>query len=270
MISQPHISQIKDFLETAQNILVLVDSNAEIDVLAASSALFLSLEMSGKNVVFASPNPLVNFNKNLAGLDKVQTEISNKNLIVGFDYDEAAVEKVSYHIGEKTNRFYLTVQPKKGYKPLNKDSVEVGYVGAEADLIFVVGVHNYESLEHLYIGNEQFFTNTTVVSINNFDAQVGDIRLNTSKNINISSAVTELVRQANLEIPEGAATNLLLSIETTTDNFKSLSITPELLEAAAWLMRKGARRIRQDKTNTRSKPAEVAKIKSKSKVVELN
>ena len=144
MISQPQLIQVKDFLETAQSVLVLINPNSDLDTLAASSALFLSLKQSGKDVVFASPDLPANIDKNLSGLDLVKTEISNKNLIVSFDYDENAVEKVSYHIGEETNRFYLTVQPKKGHQPLNKDSVEVGYVGAEADLIFMVGVHDYE------------------------------------------------------------------------------------------------------------------------------
>lgn len=264
MSFQPQITQIKEFLDPAQSILVLISPNADLDILAASSALFLSLEKSGKEVVFASPDLPTDVDKNLAGLDQVRTEISNKNLIVGFDYDEDAVEKVSYHIGEKTNRFYLTVQPKKGHQPLNKDSVEVGYVGAEADLIFVVGVHNYEALEHLYLGSEQFFTDTTVVAINNFEAPVGDIKVNTAESINISSAVAELIRQTDLEISEDAATNLLLSIEEITDSFRSLSITPDLLETAAWLMRKGARRIRRAKATSQVKSV---KVKPKTQVI---
>lgn len=254
MISQQQVLQIKDFLNSAQSVLVLIDPAADLDVLAASSALFLSLEQSGKDVTYASPSlpPIVD--QNLVGVDRVQTEISNKNLIMSFDYDETAVEKVSYHIGEETNRFYLTVQPKKGHQPLNKNTVDIGYVGAEADLIFMVGVHDYELLEHLYIGNEQLFADTTVISINNFEAPVGDIRLNTAESINISGAVAEIIHQANLEISGDAATNLLLSIEETTDSFRSLSITPDLLETAAWLMRQGARRMRKTSSFIHDKP----------------
>jgi len=269
MSFQSQLTQIKDFLDSTQSILVLIGPEADLDVLAASSALFLSLENSGKDVIFASPDLPTNTITNLVGLDRVRTEISNKNLIVSFDYNEAAVEKVSYHIGEKTNRFYLTVQPQKGYQPLNKDSVEVGYVGAEADLIFMVGVRGYESLEHLYLGNEQFFTNTTVVAINNFEAEVGDIKLNTAKSINVSEAVARLIENAGLEITNDAATNLLLSIEETVDSFKSLSTTPELLETAAWLMRKGARRVRRAKVEFEPKLTKKIKkiVKEEKKVV---
>jgi hypothetical protein len=263
MISQPQVLQIKDFLSSAQSVLVLIDPASDLDVLAASSALFLSLEQSGKDVTYASPNLPSGVDQNLVGVDRVQTEISNKNLIMSFDYNEAAVEKVSYHIGEETNRFYLTVQPKKGHQPLNKDTVDIGYVGAEADLIFMVGVYDYELLEHLYIGNEQLFADTTVISINNFEASVGDIRLNTAESINISGAIAEIIQQANLEISGDAATNLLLSIEETTDSFRSLSITPDLLETAAWLMRQGARRIRKTSSpiSTKSIKAQAVKVK---------
>jgi hypothetical protein len=271
MSFQSQIIQIKEFLDPAQSILVLISADADLDTLAASSALFLSLEKAGKDVIFVSPDLPTNVDENIVGLDRVRTEISNKNLIMSFNYDETAVEKVSYHIGEETNRFYLTVQPKKGHQPLDKDSVEVGYVGAEADLIFMIGVHNYESLDHLYIGNEQFFTDTTVVAINNFEASVGDVKLNTSESLNMSSAVAEIIRQANLEISGDGATNLLLSIEEVTDSFRSLSITPELLETAAWLMRKGARRVRRTKDTSQIKPVktkgkanvEVAKLEKK-------
>ncbi len=264
MISQPQFLQVKEFLDTAQSVLVIINSDSDFDVLAASSALFLSLEQSGKEVVYASPDLFSEVNQNLIGVDQIKTEVSNKNLIVSFDYAETAVEKVSYHIGEETNRFYLTVQPQKGQRPLDKNTVDIGYVGAEADLIFMIGVHDYESLEHLYLGNEQLFTDTTVIAINNFEAEVGDIRLNTSESTNMSSAVAEMIRQADLEISGDAATNLLLSLEETTDSFRSLSITPDLLETAAWLMRQGARRVRQASTPVTKKPKlQVAKAKKK-------
>ncbi|MBU0576494.1 hypothetical protein KJ654_02430 [Patescibacteria group bacterium] len=253
MISQPQILQVRGFLDTAQSVLVLIGPDSNLDVLAASSALFLSLEQSGKDVIYASPDlpssaspdSSSEIDQNLIGVDRVRTEISNKNLIISFDYAQTAVEKVNYHIGEETNRFYLTVAPQKGHQPLNKDTVDIGYVGAEADLIFLVGVADYESLEHLYVGNEQLFTDTTVIAINNFEATVGDVRLNTAESLNLSSAVAEIIRQTNLEITGDAATNLLLSIEETTDSFRSLAITPDLLETAAWLMRQGARRVRR-------------------------
>ncbi len=262
MSFQLQLTQIKEFLNSAQSVLVLISPDTNLDILAASSALFLSLEKSGKDVVFASPDLPTEVAPNLIGLDRVKTEVSNKNVIVSFDYDEAAVEKVSYHIGETTNRFYLTVQPQKGHPPLDKNSVEVGYAGAEADLIFMVGVHNYEDLEHLYSGNEQVFGETTVVVINSFEAAVGDIRLNTTESINLSSAVAKLIRDTGLEITSDAATNLLFSIESITDGFRSLSVTPELLEIGAWLMRQGARRVRKPtSTKTRKKAVKVKEKK---------
>ncbi len=260
-------SQIKDFINSAQSILVLISPASDLDVLAASSALFLSLEESGKDVVYASPELPSESNQHLVGTDRIKTEISNKNLIVSFDYQEAAVEKVSYHIGEETNRFYLTIQPQKSHQPLDKDTVEVGYVGAEADLVFLVGVSSYESLEHLYLGNESVFADTTVISINNYDSDVGDVKVNTTDHVNLSCAMAEIIRKTELSLNGDIATNLLLSIEKTTDSFRSLSITPELLETAAWLMRQGARRLRVSPAPTQSQEVKQKKQKPKGRPV---
>lgn len=274
MTSEQQFSQIKELLDPAQSVLVIIDANPDLDVLAASSSLFLSLEQAGKEVLYASPDLPTLVNENLVGVDRVKTDISNKNLVVSFDYNEAAVEKVSYHIGEETNRFYLTVQPKKGQQPLDKNTVELGYSGAEADLIFLIGVHDYESLEQLHIGNEQLFSDTTVVTIHSFEPQIGNIKFNTSEYINMSSAVAILIRQLGLNLSADAATNLLLSIEETTNSFQSLSTTAEVFETSAWLMKRGARRVRKPRQQAvasvkpvqpKSKPQQIKKISKKSK-----
>jgi len=263
MITDQQISQIKDFLNSAQSVLILVGPNCETDVLAASSALFLSLEQAGKEVVYASPDLPVLSDDSLVGVDRMKKEISNKNLVISFDYHETAVEKVSSHIGEESNRFYLTIKPQKGQLPPDAKTVELGYAGAEADLIFLFGVYEFDQLDQLYLGNEQLFSDATIIAIHNFEVAIGDIKLDTSGNVNTSSAMAGLIRGLDLTASEDAATNLLFSIEETTDSFRSLSITPDLLETAAWLMRQGARRIRKSKTTPTSQASQVGKIKTK-------
>lgn len=245
MIANTRLTQIKDFLDPAQSVLVLIPPQAKLDIVAASSALSAALEASGKQVVFATPQFSQKSYPQLNGLEKLQTEINNKNLIVSFEYQETAFEKVNYHIGEETHRFYLTIEPKPGFPPLDKDSLEVSYAGAQADLVFLIGVTEYKILDQFYIGNEQFFQDTTVISLNNFESSMGDIKIETTQDLNMSSAVAEMIKALGLGLPADAATNLLFSIEKTADNFRSFATTPELLETAAWLMRQGARRVKR-------------------------
>lgn len=238
-------SQIKDLLDSAQNILILIPSQPELDILATASALNLSLGQLGKEVVLACPDLPASLDENLAGIDQVKTDINNRNLVVSFAYSQTAVEKVSYHIGEETNRFYLTVQPQKNQPPLDKNTLEVGYAGADADLIFLLSIYDYEQLEQLYVGNEQLFADSTVVALNNFEPEIGDIKLNLAEGLNFSSVVASMLRSWGLSLPADAATNLLLSIEVSTHSFASLATTPEVLETGAWLMRQGGRRVKR-------------------------
>lgn len=244
MSQATQIHSVKDLLASAQEILVMVGAKANLDTLAASTAFFLSLQQTEKEVSLASPQTPTQPHQALAGLDQIKTEISNKNLVISFAYQETAVEKVNYHIGQETNRFYLTVEPQKNQRPLDKETVEVNYTGAKADLIFLFGVHDYETLGNLYLGNEQLFANTNVVTIHNFAPEIGDLKITAEEELNLSSVTTNLLQQFELGVSAEAATNLLLSLETATKNFSSLSTTPKVFDQAAWLMRQGARRLK--------------------------
>lgn len=236
-------NSFKELLTTAKKILIIIDNEASLDSLAAASALFLTLKNNNKKVTFAAPQKQASPHKDLVGCEDIKTEISNKNLVISFDYKKSAVEKVNYHIGQKTQRFYLTVEPQKNQQPLDKETVEIEYVGAEADLVFLFGVHDYEVLGDLYLINEQLFSDAKVVTIHNFAPDIGDIHLTAEEELNLSAVVVNLLQQLNLEIPVDAATNLLLSLEAETKNLSSLATTSKVLEQAAWLMRQGGRRV---------------------------
>lgn len=251
-MNEAQFLKAQEFIDKANSILVLITDDAPLDVLAASSALVLSLQNSGKQVVFASPKEIKNAPEFLNGLDLLKTDISNQNLIVSFAYEPSAVEKVSYHIGEETSRFYLTVQPQKGAQPLDKNSLEINYQGANADLIILVGVHDLEDLGQLYLSEPQIFSDTVIMTIHTFEPEVGNVHLTSEENANLSDCVAQLIKIANYDLSAEVATNLLFSLERTTKNFTSLSITPEILETAAWLLRNGARRVRVNEDEVRN------------------
>ena len=49
------ISELKNLLPTAKNILIALPANADIDKMAAGLALFLNLEAQGKKIRVISP-----------------------------------------------------------------------------------------------------------------------------------------------------------------------------------------------------------------------
>lgn len=236
------ISEVKNLVERASSALIILSPKADFDQQLAASSLYLYLKNMYSQARFELLSPKKVSNNTIAGLDQLKTKMGKKNLLVSFDYDESAVGKVSYHIDEDNKKFYLTIKPKKGQKPLDKESVKLDYVGSEADLIFFVGVSSYEELDHLYYGYEDLYENTTNVCISETElTQVGYYH-NPTDFSSYSEAVYAILENWNGGLDSTTATNLLAGIQYHTDNFVSLEADADTFERVAKLIRAGARR----------------------------
>lgn len=243
MLTVDQISQLKELINTAQTILIFFPSSPKEDVVKAALALRASLaNIRGKEVSLLSPQ----LSKEQGSEEvEIKTELGNKNLQISFPYSEGTVDKVSYDIDEATNRFYLLIQPSKGVKPLDYKQIEYAYTGAEADLVFLLGISDYEKLEHLYEGYENMYESATVVSINTYEANIGDIKIDGSGKTGLSEVLVTFLEELALPLPADSATALLSGLESVTDNFASLTATADTFEMAARLMRAGARRTKR-------------------------
>lgn len=242
MLTQEQQTTLKDLIASANSILVMVGNKPTLDHLTCATSLALSLRSSGKDVVLLSPQPIGEQYREIQACEFFTSQLGKQNLVVSFAYHPDAVDKVSYHIGEETSRFYLTIKPKKGTKPLDEKSVEFMYTGAEADLVFLIGVHQYESLEMLYEGFESLYQESTVVSIHNFETEIGNIKIDTSKMLCNSEALFDMLDELELPVTSEVASNLYLTLQVETKNFTSLVATADTFEIAAELIRSGARR----------------------------
>ncbi|MFZ5376372.1 MAG: DHH family phosphoesterase [Patescibacteria group bacterium] len=247
MLNEELVKNLQDLISSAQSILVIVSPKADRDQWSSAVALYSSLKTNGKDAMLCSP-VLPNFDLAVDS-SEIKTVMGNQNLVVSFDYNEAAVDKVSYHIGEESGKFYLTIKPKKGQKPLDTSGVEFSYSGAEADLAILVGVHDLESLDTLYFGYEALYQNTPLVCFHTFDPGLGGVVVDVSSQVCMSEVVCLLAEAAQMSIDADNATQLLSAIEEKTDGFRSLITTAETFEVVAKLMHKGARRIKRSEQN---------------------
>lgn len=245
MLNEILLSQLKVVLDQAHTALVILGPNANLDQTASAIAFYQSLKDLKTEVSLCSPEE-VSFT-GLQGQDEIRQKLGNKDLSVSFDYDEASVDKVSYHIDETKGKFYLIVKPKKGYSPLDIKSVSFDYVGAQADVIFLFGVHQYQSLDHLYSNYGDVYDNATVVTVHNFEPEIGDIKLDVSGKSCWSETILSLIEKLGLELNDVGATNLLYAIENATNNLSSFTATADTFESVAKLMRAGARRTHPKK-----------------------
>jgi len=249
-----NLQQIKELIDQAKNVFVIVGPKAGLDELAAASALFTGFQVADKEAKLLSvsvPKQKFGINK----LEELKTEVGHQNLLVSFDYSEEAVDKVSYHIGEETNKFYLTIKPKKGYEPLNTNTVEFSYTGADADLIVLIGVGSLEELDQLYFGYEKLFQDTAVVSIYEYPTNFGTVQYDTSETTGYAEFVAQLMNETELYIDEESATHLLASIERASKGFRSPKTSADTFDVVAKLLRSGAVRS-EEKQMEPAKPVD--------------
>lgn len=245
VMNSDQLSQLQELLTTAQNIIIIVKAEEQFDYFASAMALSLALQSAQKQVDLFSVNqnnPNWSF---LAGVDQIRKQLGKQNLVISFDYNEQAVDKVSYYIGEESKKFYLTIKPQKGCQPLAENSVHFSYSGAEADLIILINIEDLKSLDNLYHGYESLYQDAALVTINNFDSQLGSLNLNLADNFCLSEGIFLLIQNLGLTVPAAAASNFLAGIEVASNRFTSLSMTGQTFEIIAQLISLGAVRISQ-------------------------
>lgn len=245
MFTQDTLTVLADSLATARSLMVLLPADATFDQVAAGVALTQQLIAQGKEVQLGMPAEPEVDTQTIVQAELIRQQLGNKNLQVSFAYQPEQVDKVSYHIDETQSRFYLVIRPQKGHSPLDTSTIAMDYTGTEADMVFLIGIHEWESLEHLYVGYEDVFQDATVVTLHTFEPPIGTIKLNISGFSGYSEAVAGLALQMGWQWPADAATNLLQGIEEMTDSFKSLATTAETFDLVAQLIRAGARRIKR-------------------------
>lgn len=236
-------------LENSQSLLVVISEDSSPEEIVSSIGLHLVLRNSGKDSRIVSVKPLSDITANLPGADQVAQELGNENLTISFDYSEEKVDKVSYHIGEDTKKFYLTIKPKSGQPPLDTSTLEFNYTGASADLIIVSGVTDLEELLQLYYGYENVYNDTPIISFGSKHPESSTLQV---EEPGVSSVVQWVKQLQHLAFPltADAATNFLYGIEYTTKGLTSQSVNAETFETVANLLRAGAKRVYTIKSNS--------------------
>jgi len=246
------LNQIKDLVNQANSIIIITSTNPDMDCVASSLALYLSLKDSGKKVIIASETDPIVRDSHLVGLDKVVKEIGNTNMVISIDSPQDSIEKVSHN--DDGGRFNLVIEPKKDFGPLDKDKVTISYAGASADLVFVIGGNSLDSAGRILTSEEDLLRNTKVVNISNKNGNFGVVNMIDTKS-SLSELTTAVIKEVGLTLTEDSAGNLLKGIMDYTNNLQSDNMTADTFEALAILYRAGAKR-RGDATKPEVKEPE--------------
>lgn len=227
-------------IQQAKLPLIILPANASFDQQLAAASLNLALTQAQKKPTLCGVKKVAN--PTIPGLDSLTTKLGSSHLLVSFDYSPEVVDKVSYHLDEEQKKFYLTVKPQKGEKPLDKNKVEYEYVGADADLIILFGVNQLDELEQLYLGYEDLYNSANLLCITAGTPSFQCNHIDSSQISSASEVVYHLLSLVEVEMDSDSATNLLAGIQYQTNNFTNYMADANTFEAVAGLLRLGARR----------------------------
>lgn len=243
MLTPDQVQSIQHLVTEAKSFLVIYSPESSVDQAASAVALHRGLHTLDKSTSLISPvKPAPAFSA-IDGISQTTTEMGNKNLEISFDYQEDMVDKVSYNIDEDAKKFRLIIQPRKGAKPLDQKTVQFSYSGAEADVIFLVGVNALKDLDKLYDEYEQLFEDSKTISINTHETAYGSIKISTAGAASTSEVIAYLLQELGAEFTSDISTNLITGIESATDKLQSLSTTADTFEIISKLLRAGGRRV---------------------------
>ncbi len=243
-------SSFSTLVDEAKSILVLLPENPDFDQVAAGLALYLSLR-ENKSAIISCPSPMMVGMNRLIGVNKITSEIGNKNLTISFTgYDANNIEKVSYDI--ENSEFKLTVVPKSGSSAPQSDQISTTYSGIASDLIILVGGTNDSDFPTL---KEEGLSNSKVVhlGVRVLSSEKGVMSLSKPAS-SISELIGNVIKESNLPMDADVATNLVMGIEDGSQNFNGDDVTSETFEIFAHLLRNGGQRMPKSKLNVQNFP----------------
>lgn len=235
-------SQIQDLLNAANSVLIALPKDVNLDQVAGGLALFLSLQKASRQTTIVCPEAMrVEFSR-LVGVDKISEKPAGSDLAVTFNYPIDGIEKVTSN--DEGGKLNLVVKLKAGQPPIDPTQISFSPVGANADLIFTLGLRKLDGLGKIYFENKELFDKKPVIDIDNNSANsaFGRVNLIDQESSSISEIVSFIISGAQLPIDADIATNLILGLESATQNFQSSTAMADTFEAAALALKSGGRR----------------------------
>lgn len=234
-------NSLSSLIETAESVLIILPKSPRFDQVAAGLSLFLSISDRKETAIYCPSPMLVEFNR-LVGVNKVTTELGNKNLVVKFvGYPAKDIERVSYDI--EKGEFRLTVIPKPGLVSPKKGQVQLFYSGVVADTVILVSgkiPEHFPALPTKDLARSKLaHIGTRAISLPTGQEIISFAQPASS----VSEVVATLIKESGLAIDTDIATNLIMGIEEGSKKFTSAEVTAGTFEMMAYLLKAGGRRL---------------------------
>lgn len=240
---QTDLAKVKEQLEKAREVLIVTHEKPSSDSVGSTLALYLGLVSLGKKVTVACPEPITVELSNFVGVQKIVSELGNKNFVISLDYVDGSIEKVSYNI--EGDKFNLVVEPRAGFDSFSSEKVHYSYAGTAADLIFAVDTIHLGGLKKLYDGDKNLFASKPVINVDRHanNAMFGAINLVDPQASSTAEIAAQLLSGLGVKLTVDIASNILNALYGATDGFATQNVTPLAFELAATCLRAGGKRF---------------------------
>ncbi len=242
--------EVKNLLPAAKNILIAVPTGADIDKLAAGLSLFLTLEAAGKQVSIVCDDNILVGQSHLFGVDHISktlpsTDGGNLTLtlegVAASDGTVPSLEKLDWFAEGNNLNLVFHVLPGQTFQP---GRIIPHYQGSGFNLVFVVGAVNLNALGNIYSQNQNAFSGTHIVNIDNQVAnssfgQTNVLDTNTSA---VSEMVANVISDLGYNLDADSASNLLAGIFEATNNLQDSKATAETYMVVANCLRVGGKK----------------------------
>lgn len=229
--------QVVDRLKQANNILVTVRNNPNVDLLSACIGLALVLDKLDKHAaaVFSGEVPsAMEFLKPEETIE--QTPNSLRDFIIALDKSKA--DKLRYKVEDKVVRIFITPYRTS----ITQDDLDFSQGDFNIDVIVALGAHEQQELDQAITTHGRILHDATIISINNTpNGNLGTLSWLDQSASSISEMVTQLVHDMGKEVlDEQISTALLTGIVAETGRFSNEKTTPKTMTLAGDLMAAGA------------------------------
>jgi hypothetical protein len=229
--------QIVERLQEANNVLLTVSKNPNVDQLAACIGLSLILDNMDKHAaaVYSGHTPSVieflNPNENL----ETNTD-SLQDFIISLDKSKA--DKLRYKVEDDVVRIFITPYRTS----INEKDLEYSQGDFNVDVVVAIGVSDPNDLDDAITAHGRILHDATVVTINNTQSgELGTVNWVDEKASSVSEMATKLATQLGKDVlDEQNATALLTGIVAETNRFSNEKTSADTMKLTANLLTAGA------------------------------
>ncbi len=231
------MNQIVERINSANNVLVTVNSNPSVDQLAACIGLTLALNKKGKHAtaVFSGEVP-----STLEFLQPEHTIEKNTDSLRDFiiSLDKSKADKLRYKVEDDFVKIFITP-----YRT-SIDDKDLAFSQGDfnIDLIITLGVHDRAQLDATIVAHGRILHDAPVVSLNTDTlSDLGATNWVDTESSSLCEMTSDLVMEIGRELLDAQiATALLTGMVAETDRFGNEKAHPHTMSISGVLMAAGA------------------------------